>query len=275
MPRKRASKAKSANIPKPEKRVFGTLNETEEDEKAEQLELMLKEFDSKVNSYLKEFEKQKRAMNVTISQRYNKLLSSLSLDMQAMTVKEFCQAGGTFESATASLNKEKNTLKPTSTNTNIDRMAELQNLLCTGMPRKLEKVMEEEGQEVDVKNEVTNTKKRPAKTTMAPPSTSFRKSKRNQNATPATRVSKMDWGQTPLITPKFDPNLPSTPDNIRKLRPGERVMSLAGSPIEIEFSEAKPSRVPTLADYDLTPHRMEEMLKHFYGTSEDEKSTKF
>ena len=26
------------------------------------------------------------------------------------------------------------------------------------MPRKLEKVMEEEGQEVDVKNEVTNTK---------------------------------------------------------------------------------------------------------------------
>ena len=55
MPRKRASKAKSANIPKPEKRVFGTLNETEEDEKAEQLELMLKEFDSKGIILLKIF----------------------------------------------------------------------------------------------------------------------------------------------------------------------------------------------------------------------------
>lgn len=62
--------------------------------------------------------------------------------------------------------------------------------------------------------------------------------------TPAMQRSMqcLDWGATPAVTPKFNPRLPITPGLKRQPKPGEILMSLAGSPIEVESSAKRQPR---------------------------------
>lgn len=270
MPRRRATKAKPANIPKPKGAGKSSLTENEENEKKEKLEIFLKEFDSQVNTYRKSMEKKKRAATVTISQRYNRFLAALESDLKNMTIKEFISAGGTFESAEAHF-IDKSNLK--SVNKNMDKVTELQNLLCAG-PRVLDRVMEEDceetgGQTIEPKTEAIPRTRKALKTMMVPPSTSSRRSKRAVNTTPLHKIEKMEWGQTPLITPKFDPKLPFTPENIRKMRPGERLMSIAGSPVECDPTDnTRTDKDIAMTDFmSITPRRMEKMIKMYYESS--------
>jgi len=252
MPKKRTTRAKATNISKPKENTPKVLSEKEEREKREQLELILKEFDSKANSYQKAIEKQKRAMLAFINQRYLRMIATIGPEIGSMTIKEFAEAGGTIDTATVYLKGKSNT-KP------IDKVAELQGLLL-GPSRGLSRVAEEEGDDIYIKPEPVGrgTIKRTIKSVMPSTAGGGRKSKRAGAATPLNTLNRNQWGQTPLITPKFNPNLPSTPDNIRGLRPGERHMSIRGSPVNMDMDRIEKMMA---SEADLSPGRMEKVLE--------------
>ncbi|XP_005091263.1 borealin [Aplysia californica] len=279
MPRKRATRVKTANIPKPSTGISKSLTEKELREKKEQLELHLKEIDVKVKTYLKGIEKTKRTTILFLRGRYQDLIASYGPEVRNMTMKEFTLAGGTLASATSFV-KQKTALKPTNS-----RLAEVQHLLCTAPSGGLELVAEEDSEdfvdqkeaEVKMPSKTPGTKQRGTKrvkSAMPPPST--RRSKRSVNATPLNTINRNHWGQTPLITPKFDPNLPSTPDNIREMKPGERLMSIAGSPVQVDNRRraigvvgAKKDKIKDeLSEMELTPTKMERIFQLFSASLE-------
>jgi len=265
MPKKRTTRAKPANIQKP-KDEGKQLTKKEEKERIEQLELMLKEFDFKAKNYSKNIEKQKRTTLTLITQRYQQLMAGYDHDIGNMTVREFFEAGGTFEKV-----QESNQEQQPSVESRVgSRVAELQNLLGILPTRGLDKVIEEDNDDSSDKEDVrpvqapANKKgKKQQKSTMRPPSTI--KTKRGMG-TPLNANSRLIYGQTPLITPKFDPNLPQTPDNIREQKPGERLMSIAGSPVMVDnrrtVGKSRQETIQVISELsqNLSPHRMESIL---------------
>ncbi|XP_046552880.1 borealin-like isoform X2 [Haliotis rubra] len=63
------------------------------------------------------------------------------------------------------------------------------------------------------------------------PSAVMNSSLRSRYRTPSQRSMATSGWETPLITPKFDPKLPYTPAGVRDPRPGERLLSITGSPV--------------------------------------------
>ncbi|XP_059153352.1 uncharacterized protein LOC131939179 [Physella acuta] len=146
-------------------------------------------------------------------------------EIKNLTLKEFSEAGGTYDSVLAHCRKQK-------------RLAQLDNELWKPVKGNAEylECIDEEGEEPtkqsDLAKKTPSSKpKRQGKNSAMPPPTN--KNSVLRQVTPSTRM-RTRYGQTPLITPKFDPNLPLTPENIRDVKPGERLMSLAGSPVQVE-----------------------------------------
>jgi len=240
MPKKRTTKAKAANISKPKENVPNKLTEEEEREKKEQLELILKEFDNKAKVYQKAIDKQRVQWLAFLSRRYLELKQAIS-EIGTMTITEFSEAGGTFDKAQAYLKDKKNTSA-------MDKMAAMQNLMR--LPRGLPNVIEEDGEDDFDRSETQTTVKSKRIMSVMPSSSKVgRKPKRAGAITPLNTLNRNQWGQTPLITPKFNPNLPQTPDNSRRPKRGERLMSITGSPVS----------VPDLAD--ISPGGMERIME--------------
>ncbi|CAG5120961.1 unnamed protein product [Candidula unifasciata] len=292
MPRKRTTRLQSTKthvkVESDDKGLTGK-------ERTEQLQLFLRDYDSRVKTVLKDIEKKKRAMLAFIQTRFEQQISDLPFEIKDMTLEDFAKCGGTFEAALANVRAQ-------AKNTTHNKFAELQNLKwnSTEEEKVLENIIEEGSEDTvpmfaqptTVKAKVRSLKylfegkmcflmfvfniqgHRRSRCDL-PPSTPELPTMQTQESplrfmTPVSKMSQPLWGPTPLVTPKFDPTLPVTPENSREAKPGERFMSMAGSPILVtknrRISEAVDKKEMAqqwsdIAGMDLTPTRVEQMLK--------------
>ncbi|KAH9514341.1 hypothetical protein Btru_028806 [Bulinus truncatus] len=215
MPRKRATRIK---ITQPPSDPIPVAEDVSIAHKNEQLSIFLQEYDCKVKNVLYEMEKKKTAIITLITTRFEQI-SQLNAKVAHMTLKEFADAGGTVES-----------VRPMKRTSKLQMIDELK---CAEAMKSLKTeesglgIINEEDSEESVVLAKTLTAKTKNKSKKVAPS----RLTRSKQTTPCSTTIRSVWGQTPLITPKFNPFLPLTPENERDIKPGERLMSLAGSPV--------------------------------------------
>nr|KAG5712975.1 hypothetical protein BaRGS_021769 [Batillaria attramentaria] len=213
MPRKRATRVNKRAKPKmPDGEVGADL---EQEERQQRLDAFLKDFDMEVQNRLQNIEKEKIRLQHLIEKEINLQLSIIPLEVRNMNIMDFVAAGGTVDAALTKLNGEDSFVEPELETIREDFMASR-----TGMEKTSRKG------------------KGAAKGKMPPPSAALStvKKTRSRFQTPSTRRLPAVW-DTPAITPKFDINLPFTPGVARAPKNGERLMSLAGSPVDISTTQ--------------------------------------
>ncbi|CAL1537782.1 unnamed protein product [Lymnaea stagnalis] len=256
MPRKRTTRVKA--VAQPPKGIVKIAEGMSENQRNDQLTIILRDFDSKVQNVLKDIEKKKRSMKADIMACFESDMAMVPQEIKNMTLKEFAMAGGEINAAVSWVRVHSRKL---------NRREEMERLKCKAAHTEeevLDIINEENLEATDVVQETPMTKVKPMRgKSKNPPRSKF--------ITPSHSIGRGAWGKTPLITPKFDPNLPSTPDNIRKMKPGERLMSLAGSPVEVEQQQHTAIRgrgikkeiaaqMSDIVGVDITPNRVEKML---------------
>uniref|UniRef100_A0A0B6ZKI1 Borealin C-terminal domain-containing protein n=1 Tax=Arion vulgaris TaxID=1028688 RepID=A0A0B6ZKI1_9EUPU len=227
----------------------------------EQLQMFLKEYDSRVKNVLNDFERNKTTMRTFIVMRYEKRIADLPQEIKDMTLEDFSNCGGTIEAAMASVYR---------TDLGAKHKYLAQKFQCT--EQALEDITEEDSDGSVLMSAKPSTTTRPKRQVgkTVPQSTNTSTRNKAMLRTPANSMKQSAWGATPLFTPKFDMNLPGTPENIRTIKPGERCMSMAGSPLQVEAIQlqidalSKGDIAQDLSDVvgiDLTPTRIEQMVK--------------
>ncbi|KAK0058675.1 borealin [Biomphalaria pfeifferi] len=218
MPRKRTTRIKIASQPSKNIPLAQDLSITD---KNEQLKVFLKDYDCKVKNTLQDLEKKKTAIIKFINARFEEQILNLPAVVANMTLKEYAEAGGTEEAVI----KLKNTT----------RRQMLDELSWAGAMKSMKTeesglsiISEEDSEGNEASTKTFKAKNKSKKGTMLPPTS---RATRSKLTTPCNSTTRSVWGQTPLITPKFNPYLPITPENERDIKPGERLMSLAGSPV--------------------------------------------
>lgn len=217
MPRKRATRINKRAKPKvPDGDVGADL---EQAERQMRLESFLKDFDMEVQRRLQNIEKEKIRLQRLIDKEINVQLSSMPPEVRNMNFMDFLAAGGTLKAALNALKGEDSFTEPERETIRQDFTA-----ARAGVEKSVRKG------------------KGTVKKMMAPPSAAINTAKkaRPRFRTPSTRQLPAVW-DTPAITPKFDVNLPFTPGMARAPRQGERLISLAGSPIDVSATQ-KPFR---------------------------------
>ncbi|BFZ22373.1 hypothetical protein BsWGS_25412 [Bradybaena similaris] len=258
MPRKRTTRLQSTK--KHGKMDVAVAENLSEKERTEQLQFFLKDYDNRVKSVLKDIEKKKRALLTFIQIRFEQQISDLPFEIKDMTLEDFAKCGGTFEAAVAHVRGSTQDPKQ-------KKLAEIQNLKWNSN-EVLEDITEEGSEDGGPKFAKPTTVK--SKRQVARTASRTVMTKNSRFMTPANTVSQSTWGPTPLITPKFNPNLPVTPENIRDAKPGDKFMSWAGSPIrvrqnrrvsEVVDSEEMAHEWSDIIGMDLTPTRVEQMIR--------------
>lgn len=237
MPRKRATRAQTTRA-KPQ------LKNSDEDELVKEmtaaerkakLENIIKDFDVNVENIRKQYEEELEAMENEIDKHFYHIRCKLSSMELKMTVEDYIDF-------TLSEEGEKENTETTSVSRPTSELASIQkskNTLSKYRSRQMIETIPEEGgtggQHTTVKKPPRRgpTSKAQGVTFNAEPHSSHVP---NSFVTPAMQrnIATTGWGATPLVTPKFDPRLPITPANSRQVKPGEVVMSLAGSPVNVE-----------------------------------------
>eukprot|EP00914_Ancora_sagittata_P023711 GHVO01046835.1.p1 GENE.GHVO01046835.1~~GHVO01046835.1.p1 ORF type:complete len:241 (+),score=33.56 GHVO01046835.1:86-808(+) len=198
------------------------LGDVEEDVRKEKLRVLISDFDKEVERRLARYDEMEQQVLRKIDAAYRMELCKIPKHIRTMKVTDFLAAGGTFD-AVAMKNAE-----------------ELVASLTSGPSGSQLGDIEEENNDPTAKKttraKAAGGKRRRA---VAPPSTT-RGLRSLKMQTPANGpLAKATWA-TPMVTPKFNPNLPRTPENTRNPLPGEKiVMSLNGSPINSQHAEVQ------------------------------------
>ncbi|ESO98316.1 hypothetical protein LOTGIDRAFT_231390 [Lottia gigantea] len=249
MPRKRTAKVSKRNKPKcPEGDEGKSLTEEERHEK---LAVFTKDFDIKYQEKIKRMALDQQTLLNAIERKLHCQIMQLPACIKKMKLKDFIELGGTIEAALAE--SESAPSMPSSLSISGKLAQSISKLNPKILPTC--EVIQEEGEPTPVAQKRTvrknsnksttgtgvrkSTRKRGTKgneSLMAPPSVS------RIRMTPASRTMSTSGWPTPLITPKFDPRLPFTPGMNRDPKPGERILSLAGSPINNPQDGEKKSR---------------------------------
>ncbi|RUS90300.1 hypothetical protein EGW08_001898 [Elysia chlorotica] len=279
MPRRRTARTKAPS-PKIEVPGLTVTDEMSKKEKEEQLEIYLKDFNFKVKNALRKFNVEVVRKKWRIKNFWDLHLQLIPCNLRDMTLEEFAAAGGTLESVIKHEDEKKDEIYM-----KIDeRVGKFP--AHKGTTDKLGSIDEDGSGEYTQQDEDTanaDKSKRPKRartakapsTVMGPPVRQSSRASKSKYATPAAGgFTRGGWGATPAVTPKFDPRLPITPDNIREMKPGERLMSIAGSPVQVNGGRRKAVGaasnvdVGEVADHlssiygvDLTPGRLERVLR--------------
>lgn len=222
MPRRKTTRAKAPAKPKTDIPDLVITEEMSKAEKAEQMDIFVKEFQFKVKTMVKNHTRAAQQGKTRINMFWETQLNQIPISLWNMTLREFVAAGGTVESVLGRENK----------------YATVDKRIGMGFPAIEEESSDESQSQAQQANPVLGTSRakrttalQAPDTLMGPPVRRSARASKTKYATPANRLGRGVWGATPLITPKFDPRLPVTPDNIREMKPGERLMSMAGSPV--------------------------------------------
>ncbi|GFO00436.1 Borealin-like [Plakobranchus ocellatus] len=268
MPRRRNTRAQTAP-PKPTHLELPGLKVTEDmtrKEKEEQLDIFFKDFDFKVKNSLRTLNFEATKAKLKMKGFFTKHLQQVPAPLLDMTLKDFAAAGGTFEAAL----KAKQEIDKAKIYTEINNRV---GNLPVSKDDQLTAIEEESSEEqTHRKKEAAPKSSKPERKGITP---AQRQSVRASKSRYASRTVKQGWLSTPAITPKFDPRLPQTPDNIRDVKPGERVMSLAGSPLNVREKRKKADaaaasqaniedvcgQFSSIFGADLTPNRVERALR--------------
>ncbi|KAK3082688.1 hypothetical protein FSP39_002643 [Pinctada imbricata] len=197
------------------------------EEKRAKLEIFLKDLDSRAEKFRQDFKTDYDKMCKLIEQAYTMEIARLPPAVREMKFVDFLACGGTVETAMEHLEKEKekenNSSLTTATSLRTQRTVSRTRVLS--QKTMLTEAIPEEGSNMTVK---TNTK-----------TTSALRTPWNQFKTPMHRSIQQMGFETPLITPKFDPRLPVTPQVMRKQKDMEVVLSLGGSPLQSRHEELR------------------------------------
>ncbi|KAL8581151.1 hypothetical protein ACOMHN_033598 [Nucella lapillus] len=207
MPRRRATRTTKHTKPKKPENDIG--NDLDPEERRLKLRMFLNDFETEVNQRLQKIEAEKKRLQSIIEKELNMQLNCLPVEIRNMKIMDYVAAGGTEEAALMSLRK-----------TREDSLMGSDSETTHGIHLTSEKG-----------RRIRKGKGTSVKANLAPPSSVFRL-RRSRFQTPATRQLPAVW-DTPAVTPKFDVKLPFTPGVARGPRHEERLMSLAGSPVDI------------------------------------------
>ncbi|GFS00498.1 borealin-like [Elysia marginata] len=241
MPRRKTQK----KAPKPLIEIPGlaVTAEMSKKEKEEQLEIFLKDFRYKVKHTLSTFRIEAARVKLRIRNLWDMQLQQIPSSLWDMTIKDFAAAGGTVESVL----KRKEAMKDEIYMKIDQRVGKIPSPLTSITEEGSDEPLQQVEQATAVRK-LTRAKRttaaRAASSAKVPAVRQSARASRSKFATPADRLPRGVWGPTPVVTPKFDPRLPVTPENIREMKAGERLMSVAGSPVKVtegRVSEIGPS----------------------------------
>ncbi|KAK3799585.1 hypothetical protein RRG08_053213 [Elysia crispata] len=277
MPRRKTARTKAPS-PKFEVPGLTVTKEMSKKETEEQLEIYLKDFHFKVKNTLRTFSIEAARVKLRIKNLWEMQLHQIPSNLWDMTLEDFAAAGGTVESV----------LKHTEGG-KVDiymRIKKRFGNVPTPNDAYLSSIEEESSdehtrqlEETTITRKNTRPKRTPGpktqSTVMGPPVRQSSRASKSKYATPAAGQTRGGWGATPAVTPKFDPRLPITPDNIREMKPGERLMSIAGSPVKVDDVKGKTvigaatnvdvgevaGHLSNIYGVDLTPGRLERVLR--------------
>ncbi|XP_041376110.1 borealin-like [Gigantopelta aegis] len=215
MPRRRATKINVRATPKVSRST--DADKLSEKERVDKMQVFLSDYDEKVAVQLKTMEEEKKRMLQIVSRRLHLQIMQMPWDVRKMTLHDFIAAGGTIEAVSGKQALSDDMKESTVFKSNGNRY----------------ETIHEEQSEFTVPKATTGRRKQYG--------TGANKMRGHQEAmsaikssfkTPHTTHVAAGW-DTPLITPKFDPRLPFQSHNSRDPKPGERLVSLQGSPVAI------------------------------------------
>lgn len=190
----------------------------EEKQRKAKMAVLIEDFEAEVERRRNAMLDLHQQMVQKVEAIFNMELVRVPTDVRKMEVSEFLAAGGTIDAA--SMASAERLLAP--------MVSSIPNMMCK--TDTLDSILEEDEKPSSAKSKKGKSKQN-TRENMAPPSTA-RTGRRTKMTTPLHSGSLKATGwETPLITPKFDPRLPCTPAMLREAKPGERIMSMAGSPI--------------------------------------------
>ncbi|KAL4231370.1 Cell division cycle associated 8 [Mactra antiquata] len=246
MPRKRTTRAQMTHtLPKLKGLAdIDDITEMTNAQKKAKLDSLIADFKYNVENIKKQYGEILVAGENEIDKRFHVIRCQLSPDEMKMTVKEYFDY-------TMSEGEEKENVVAMPTRPVKPSLDSKSNIAQTVMKYKSIKMIETIPEEGVSSSEETGTVKRGTRKrrcTAKGKGVTFNRepqptpcsgfpmqtnSLAQSFVTPAMQrtMSEMGWGATPLVTPKFDPRLPQTPANARRLKPGEVGLSLAGSPL--------------------------------------------
>ncbi|XP_045193435.1 borealin-like [Mercenaria mercenaria] len=236
MPRKRPTRAKTT-------RAKPKLNDTDEvvngmtaEERKAKLASITKDFDYNVENICTQYDEELEALQSEIEKHFYHIRCKLSSMELQLTVEKYIE----FTLSEEEEKQDTVTMPMSRTTANIpSSLQNSKNALSKYKSRQMIETIPEEG---GSGGQQTTTKRQGRKRVAANKGQGVTfnaeplSSAQNNFITPAAQrnFATTGWGATPLVTPKFDPRLPITPANSRKVKPGEVAMSLAGSPLNVE-----------------------------------------
>ncbi|ELU08961.1 hypothetical protein CAPTEDRAFT_225729 [Capitella teleta] len=214
MPRRRAT----VNTTRRLKENKVDLSDVEEEIRKEKLQILIADFDNQVEEKLERYSEMEKQAAIKIDSAYAMELCKIPKHIRTMKLTDFIAAGGTIDGVA------------------MQKAAELLADLDTTSSAPLGSI-EEENQDPSAEEETVKPKAKRGKRrrAVAPPSTARGLRSMRMMQTPGNGpLAKSTWA-TPMVTPKFNPNLPRTPENVRDALPGEEItMSLNGSPVRTD-----------------------------------------
>ncbi|CAH1269206.1 CDCA8 [Branchiostoma lanceolatum] len=238
MPKKRKTRQTTRAKPKLPEGDEG--HDMDQEERERKKELFLQDFDVEAESKIKQSNELGEKICNLGRQQFRLEVMKLPKKIQNMTMAEFLAQGGSIEAIQLQSVTDTDAKECTSAEkTRMPLAAVSNNIAAT-------ETVEEDEKESKPKGRPPKRKTTKKKDSAPPPTkrmtrssartqggTASRlgsKTSRNALTTPAVKGSKPVWSDTPLITPKFDPRLPTTP-MVREAKAGERLMSISGSPV--------------------------------------------
>ncbi|XP_071085384.1 borealin-like isoform X1 [Haliotis cracherodii] len=261
-PRKRTTRINKRAKPKaPEGDEGKSLTEQERERK---LEVFLQDYDAKVETALKIMEDKINQLTKSVIVRLKGEIIQLPQKVREMTMDDFIASGGTVQCALEYLEMKSQEQDTGGFGRACPMSSQLVRTISQKRPNLLsETIMEEQGASPTPAQ--NRRKKATGRTTVKKskhlqessvyrPSAVMNSSLRSKYRTPSQRSMAASGWETPLITPKFDPKLPYTPAGVRDPRPGERLLSITGSPVSnpadpaVKLTGKVGSLAPTSAD---------------------------
>lgn len=241
MPRKRTTRAVNTRAKPKLKDSDETVNGMTAAERKARLDSLIKDLDLNVENVLRQYEEELVTLEKMIDQQFYQIRCKLSPMELQMTVEEYIE----FTQSQGEEQVDTEVMKPAVLPV-TSALINSKNALSkySSLRKHVIDTIPEEGDGTGLTTVQKKQKKKRGATNQAngvtfnaePLSTVH-----DNYVTPATQrnLAVTGWGATPLVTPKFDPRLPITPANARRLKPGEIGVSLAGSPLAMETDRNK------------------------------------
>lgn len=241
MPRKRTTRGQNSKIKVDLGATGNDVNSMPKAKKKVTYEALRSNFDYTLEKSLQSCDDELASLDTDIVHKFNQFRCRLSQTDLKMTLKEFLDR---MDNRNLTQNGvmaiDKVVLPPGAVAAATPALATLHDKLSKYKTHQITESIPEDDGVFAVPSAMRQPRKRRCKVTSvalgAQPKPLTAMSQQNSFVTPIAprEMSVLPWGSTPFVTPKFDPRLPITPANKRKVLPGEVVMSLAGSPVSPE-----------------------------------------